>query len=129
MGRYTKSEIVKGGDVWEVEKHGNQTRQKHSKERRNRRVISSIDDPEADHEVGCVRGYKEEKGLKSDKARASNRQVRNSCQEKGEQTQQLSTSKKCGLKKNSRKQQPSSSRKKVHPVEAVSAMGKTGKTG
>ena len=58
MVRYTNSEIVKGGNVWEVEKHGNQTRQKHSKERRNRRVISSIDDPEADHEVGCVRGYK-----------------------------------------------------------------------
>ena len=126
MGRYMNSEIVKGGDVLEVEKHGNQTKPEHSMKRRNRTMISSIDDPEADHGVGCVNGYKEEKGLKSGKGRAWNRQVQNSCQEKGEQTQQLSRSKKCGLKKKSRKQQPSSSRiKKVHPL-AVSEMGKTG---
>ena len=126
MGKYGNSEVVKGGNVWEVEKHGNQTGQKHSKERRNGIVVWSIEDPGADHEVGRVREYKEEKGLKNGKARASNRQVQNSCQEKREQTQQLSTSKKLRLNKKSRKQPPSSTRKKVNSLE-VSEMGKTEK--
>ena len=72
---YTNSKIVKGGDVWEVQKHGNQTRPEHSKEIRNGAMFLSIDDLETDRGVGCVRGYKEEKGLKSGKASASNRQV------------------------------------------------------
>ena len=66
--RIAKYIVVKGGDVLEVERQGSQTRQEHSKKRRNGTVISSLDDPEADHGVGCVRGYKEEKGLKSGKA-------------------------------------------------------------
>ena len=77
-------------------------------------MISSIDNPEAVHEVGRVRKYKEEKGLKSGKARAPSRQAQNSCQE---QTQQLSTSEKCVLQKKSRKQQPTSFRKKVGPLK------------
>ena len=80
MGRIRKSERVKSGDVWEAEKHGNQTRQTHSKKKRNRTVISSIDNSEAAHEDGRVRKYKEEKDLKRGKARSSNPQVQNSCQ-------------------------------------------------
>ena len=126
MGRYRNSEIVKGRNLWEVEKHGNQTRQKYSKDGMNGRVVWSIDVSGTDHEVGSVKGYKEKKGLKTSKARASSRQVQNSCQEKGEQTQQLSTHKKCGLDKKSRKQWSSLSRKKVNPLE-ISEMDKTEK--
>ena len=86
MGRIRNSEIVKSGDVSEAEKHGSQTRQIHSKKERNKTVISSIDNSEAVHEDGRVKKYKEEKDLKRGKARASNRQMQNSCQE---QIQQL----------------------------------------
>ena len=118
MARNTNSEIVK--DVWEVVTHGNQTRQKRSGERRNGTVISSINDLEADHEIGRVRGYKEEKGKKGGKA-----PVQNSCQGKGAETEEVNKSKKCSIKMESRKGRQSSSRKRIHPLE-VSEMGKTG---
>ena len=101
-------------------------------ERRNTVVISVMNELDADlsslSEVGPGSRYDEEKGKNGGEAGTSNSPVRNLCQGKELDTEEVrgEVPKKCGLIKEPRKPLPSSCGKKVHPLEA-SDMSKTGK--
>ena len=114
----------KGGRVFKADSI------QYSGKRRNAIVISLMNELDADlsshHEVGPGSGYDEEKGKNGGEAGASSLQMKNIGQGRGLDTEEVISTvlKKCGLKKESRKQQPSSSRKKVEPLE-ISDMSKT----
>ena len=126
LTRKKNGEIGKGGGVFKAENI------QFSGERRNAITISVMKEPDADlsslREVGPGSRYDEEKGKNGGEAGASNSPVQNLCQGKVLDTEEAvsdEVSEKCGLKRESRKPLPSSSGKKVHPLEA-SDMNKTG---
>ena len=126
MTRKRNGESGKGGGVFKEDSV------QYSGEQRNAIMTSVIQELVADlsslREVGPGSRYDEEKGKKGVEAGASNSPVENVCQGKGLDTEGVSDEvpEKCGLKKESRKPLPSSSGKKVYPLE-TSDMSKTGK--
>ena len=105
----------------------------YSGERRNATIMTSVmkeldADLSSPRKVGPGSRYDEEKGKNGGEVGASNSPVQNLCQGKELDTEEVrhEVPEKCGLKNESRKPMPSSSRKKVHPLEA-SGMSKTDK--
>ncbi|KAL9969121.1 hypothetical protein ACROYT_G021293 [Oculina patagonica] len=132
MARKKNGERVESGETLKLERDGNQMRQKYSgKPTSDGMVILSIENLQADrhshHKVGDGSGYGEETAEKGGEIRAPNLQVQNSCQGKAEETEEGKEvlPKQCGLKKESKNLQPSSSRNKIHPM-GVTEVGKTG---
>ncbi|KAL9973730.1 hypothetical protein ACROYT_G020220 [Oculina patagonica] len=129
--RHHEVDRVERREACAIERYQNQKGQKYSGQRRNAVVILSIRNLQADfplhHEVGDDSGYELKKAEKGGEARASNLQVQNLYDGKEEKREKGNdeVAKKCGLEKEYRKQSPSSSRTKAHPL-AVSDMGKTG---
>ena len=106
----------------------------YSGERRNAITTSVMQELDADlsslREAGPGSKYDEVKGKNGGEAGASNSPVETDlCQGKGSDTEEVNDEvpEKCGLKKESRKPLPFSSRKKVHPLEASDMSTETGK--
>ena len=111
----------KGGEVLEADSV------QYSGERRNEIVVELDADLSGHREVGTGSGCDGEKGKNGGEAGASNSPAQNLCKGKGLDSDDVDEEvpKKCGLKKKSKKPQPSSSRNKVAPLE-VSDTGRTG---
>lgn len=124
VGKKTNGERAEGEQA-EVERNGSQIRQKFSGELNHGTVGLSVEnvqsDPHSHHKVGDGSGYEEGEA----EAHVPNPQMQNSCQEKGEETQEENDEvpKIYGLEKEFRKLQ--SSQSKVHPSE-VTEIAKTG---
>ena len=127
MTRKRNGETGKGGGVFKEDSV------QYSGERRNAITISVMQELDADlsslREAGPGSRYDEEKGKNGSEAGASNSPVENLYQGKELDTEEVSDEvpEKCGLKKEPRKPLPSSSRKKVHPLEASDMSTETAK--
>ena len=117
MASKRNGERVESEEAFKVDRGGNQMRQKCIGKRGEELVASSIGNLQAEHhshhKVGDGSGYEAGRGS------GQSLQVQETEERNGEEP------KKCGLEKKSRKPQPSSSRKKVHPL-GITELGKNG---